>query len=174
VKELTGATVNGTTVTLSFSEVASIEAGKPYIVKWASGDDITDPEFTGVTISSSTPEGVTFSDVTFQGTYEPIQLTKDDPSNLYLGGDNKLYYPVTDAAATLNAFRAWFKITDGSGARMNYVVDLGDGEATAITTTTAVDNDAAGAYYDLSGRRIDGRPTEKGIYVRNGRKEVVK
>ena len=29
-------------------------------------------------------------------------------------------------------------------------------------------------YYDLSGRRLEGRPTETGIYIVNGKKVVVK
>ncbi|MDE7455714.1 MAG: hypothetical protein K2M96_03300 [Prevotella sp.] len=30
------------------------------------------------------------------------------------------------------------------------------------------------AYYDLSGRRLYGRPTQRGIYIHSGRKVVVK
>ena len=29
-------------------------------------------------------------------------------------------------------------------------------------------------YFDLSGRKISGKPVKKGVYVRNGRKEVVR
>ena len=29
-------------------------------------------------------------------------------------------------------------------------------------------------YYDLSGRRLEGQPTESGIYIVNGKKVIVK
>ena len=32
----------------------------------------------------------------------------------------------------------------------------------------------AGAWFSLDGVRIDGKPTRKGLYIHNGRKEVVK
>ena len=30
------------------------------------------------------------------------------------------------------------------------------------------------AWYDLSGRRLDGKPTKKGVYINNGRKIAIK
>jgi hypothetical protein len=32
----------------------------------------------------------------------------------------------------------------------------------------------SGSVYDLQGRRLDGLPTNKGIYIQNGKKIVVK
>jgi hypothetical protein len=41
------------TLTLDFESVSSVEAGKPYIVKWTQADkDIKNPLFQDVTISS--------------------------------------------------------------------------------------------------------------------------
>ena len=36
-----------------------------------------------------------------------------------------------------------------------------------------MDNEA-GAWYDLSGRKLDGKPAQSGIYIKNGRKIVIK
>jgi hypothetical protein len=36
-----------------------------------------------------------------------------------------------------------------------------------------MDNEA-GAWYDLNGRRLFGKPTAKGLYIVNGRKVVIK
>ena len=35
-------------------------------------------------------------------------------------------------------------------------------------------SDVRGAYYDLNGRRLNGEPTQRGIYMHHGRKVVVK
>ena len=44
------------------------------------------------------------------------------------------------------------------------------------TGISAVETDAAndGAWYTLSGVKLDGKPTEKGIYICNGKKVVIK
>jgi hypothetical protein len=31
-----------------------------------------------------------------------------------------------------------------------------------------------GQWYDLNGRKLDGKPTKKGVYIQNGKKVVVK
>ena len=36
-----------------------------------------------------------------------------------------------------------------------------------------MDNEA-GAWYDLNGRRLSGKPTAKGLYIMKGRKVVIK
>lgn len=48
------------------------------------------------------------------------------------------------------------------------VIETGIGETTAATATT--DH----AYYDLSGRRLQGRPSMRGIYIYQGRKIIIK
>jgi hypothetical protein len=53
-----------------------------------------------------------------------------------------------------------------------------DGEET--TGIRSIDNgqltigDKAGEWFTLDGRKLDGKPTAKGIYVNNGRKVVIK
>ena len=54
-------------------------------------------------------------------------------------------------------------------------IGLPDDEATAISATLIdkgqMINDK---WYDLNGRRLDGKPTAKGVYINNGKKYVVK
>ena len=33
---------------------------------------------------------------------------------------------------------------------------------------------AGGAWYDLSGRKLSGKPTAKGLYIHNGKKRIIK
>jgi hypothetical protein len=165
--------LTGSTLTLNFTQVYSIAAGKPYIVKWTTpAGNISDPVFSGVAISSTTPTAVNSDDksVSFIGTYSPIHLPKDDSSNLYLGSSNKLYYPNTDNY-NINAFRAYFHLADGSEAR-EFVLNFGD-DATGICL---IERELMGgdSWYDLNGRKLVRKPTAKGVYLKNGRKVVVK
>ena len=47
------------------------------------------------------------------------------------------------------------------------------GIGTLDTTTGDVTFDSD-AWYDMSGRKLDGKPTTKGLYINNGRKVVIK
>ena len=62
------------TLRLYFQTVTAIKASKPYIVKWASGEDITSPLFPFSEIDDSEPEFVECNDnrVNFGGNYDPI------------------------------------------------------------------------------------------------------
>ena len=60
VKELTNASVSGSTLTLTFGDASSIEAGKPYLVKVESV--VANPTFDDVTVSS-TPAPTEFAGV---------------------------------------------------------------------------------------------------------------
>ncbi len=174
------------TLYLNFKAAASIEAGKPYIVKWAFSDsdsiatEIANPFFSDVTILSNQPETVTSSDgkVSLVGTYNPVTFADEDGSILFLGATNTLYYPATN----INAFRAYFQLTGITASSessqgwetVRHVVlqFLGERTITGITPCSAPVSE--GVWYDLSGRRLDGKPTQRGIYIRNGKKFVIK
>ena len=106
VKALTGATFTDGVLTLTFGNtVTAIEAGKPYLVKWESGENITDPVFNSVRIRN-TATNTTVGNVTFSGTYGPYSLSAGDKTKLYLGADNKLYRATT--SLNVNAFHGYF------------------------------------------------------------------
>ena len=189
------------TLNLYFVDADHIEAGVPYIVKWGTKDshpdtDIENPVFTGVTVATDTPadHATTSTDgyVTFLGTYSPAALPVGDKSNLYLGvnkeGKSALYWPSAtnyskfsglDGATSDNyyigACRAYFQLSDGQQAR-EFVLNFGDEEATGIMATDYTDytDKAAAAWYDMQGRKLDGKPTAKGLYIHGGKKIVIK
>jgi len=66
-------------------------------------------------------------------------------------------------------------VAGAAGApKLTFVVDKGQGEgsATAIGTIEASEADHD-AWYTLDGRRLQQKPSQKGIYIRNGQKVVV-
>lgn len=181
------------TLYLYFTSATAIEAGKPYIVKWqTTGADIVNPVFRGVTVTTGTqeidnpyqnsyedpatitvaaPTDVAFSGGKFCGTYDPTGIYSADHDKYYLGMDNKLLYP-TDESFRVNAFRAYFEIADGASIKA-FNLNLGDGTETGIDLSPA-QGEGAPAVYNLNGRRLSGKPTQRGIYIVNGRKVVVK
>ncbi len=64
VKELTSATFADGTLTLNFANAASIEAGKPYLVKVAANTDLSTAPFTGAIVSKDA-QPFTSTDVDF-------------------------------------------------------------------------------------------------------------
>lgn len=115
--------LEGSTLYLNFKDATSITAGKPYIVKWASGSNIVEPTFSGVTISSTTPSTVSSDDgkVSFIGTYNPVALAKDDETNLFVGEDNKLHWPNV-ANYKINTCRAYFHINESGASAPERIV----------------------------------------------------
>ena len=171
-KTLTNATMTGTTVEFDFGEaVETLQAGVPYIIKWASGENIVNPVFTDVTINKSTT-GQTISkadgNVKFIGYYAPFDIDETDEDIFYMTEDNTLMCTGTDR--TLKAFRAYFQLSEAATSR-EFVLNFGD-EATGINAPTiSVDNDA---WYTIDGRKLDKKPVTKGLYIHNGKKFVIK
>ena len=179
---------SGGELTLTFINALSIEAGKPYIVKWASADNLVNPVFNGVNIINTEPTPVEFefegnsADCQFVGNYAPLEITEATNRNniVVLAGGNKLGYTTSDRTIengkALGAFRAYFYIPekDGTTGASSFVLNFGDEE----TTTGIVDNKREtitnNHWYSLDGRKLDGKPTQKGLYIVNGKKVVIK
>ena len=157
------------TLYLYFKRVYAIEAGKPYIVKWEyrQGNSISNPVFYDKAFTSTEPTPVTFPGGQFVGTYNSVPLTAGDKNTLYLGSNNTLRNPKT--AVTLGSCRAYFTINDGSEVK-DFVLSFDGEDATSIHNSQFIIHNEAGAWYSLDGRKLQGKPTQKGIYIHNGRK----
>ena len=163
-----------------FFPSAGLTAGTPYLVKWAKADgydqasentrDLKNPVFSGVSIKNATTE-VSFTGGKFKGLFSPENFTANDKSILYFGAGNKLHWP--NANMTLGACRAYFLLNDGNEAR-DFVVIFNDNEATGIASHLLPLAPCHSEWYDLSGRKLNGKPTQKGLYIHNGRKTVIK
>ena len=150
----------------------------------ATCDDLTNPVFTGVTIKSTNPASTDIqfnqhSDeqrVRFTGTYDNISFSEDVYNTLFLGTSNTLYYP--KSGATISACRAYFKIGDDNAASaprtISFNLNFGDGEATAIERVVEVNGVDDDCWYSLDGRRLNGIPAQRGIYINNGKKILIK
>ena len=178
------------TLYLNFKDATSVTAGTPYIIKWANGDNLVDPVFSSVNVTNAgLVDNIVSNDgyLKFKGTYSPKDIYTADKTFLYLGSDNKLYYPSGEnmTSFNVNACRAYFELLNGLTAgdpisgvrsfRLNF-----DGDPTGITTTNYTNfTNSEDTWYDLQGRRIaNGKLSNgklpKGLYIHNGRKVVIK
>lgn len=130
VQEMTSASIDGDVLTIRFSALDGdeLQAGKPYLVKPTSNKDISGTYSSKQISSIASP--VTFGSVTLQGIYSPTPLKANDYSTLFVGvpddEGNNLFYPSEDAS--LNGFRAYFKINEAMGAPIRHARFVTDQE----------------------------------------------
>ena len=152
-------------------------------------DNLENPVFKNMTIDAPASTSVAFDGGQFIGTYSPVGLTVNDRSNLFLGSNNTLYWPngsnyedftslvgANSSKYYIGAFRAYFHIGNPNQVR-SFVLNFGgeDDETTGILSTTNFTNYTnSDAWYDLSGRRLSGKPTQKGLYIHGGKKVVIR
>lgn len=172
-------------LSLTFNNAPStILAGTPFIIKWNNtGSHLTNVRFSGVTLYNTAPKPVKFSNAfgdqgEFVGTYSPFSIDAGNIDEIVLLSDaNKLGY--SKNPRTLRSCRAHFMIpTSSSGIRamVDFDIDFNGGESTGVAALNdnremIHDNDG---WYTLTGVKLDGKPTRRGIYLHNGRKEAVK
>ena len=149
--------VSGTT--LQFSNVTSMNANEPYMIKVASDFDAA--TISGATIVEGTPSK-TVGTVTFQGVYEAGNI----PAGAFFVSGNQLYQ-ASDATNTIKPFRAYF-VSDSNASALT--LDFGD--VTAITNTNRTNETNNDEVYNLAGQRV-ANPT-KGLYIMNGKKVLIK
>lgn len=184
VKELTGSDFDATsgTLYLTFSTANSIEAGKPYLVKISGSEAITLTGYNDVTIGNANPSTTTY--VNFVPTLGKTLVTGPEgyESNakavLYLGANNTLYNPTElNLNSYMKGFRAYFQLKDAAAPNARaFRMNFGDEEVTGIMTTNFTNdtNDMNGQWYTIDGRKFSGQPTQKGVYINNGKKIVIK
>ena len=182
----TGYDASTGTLTLYFVDANKIEAGVPYLVKWDKAADYDDhptdydivsPVFLGVTVSNEDPaerKVISYDhNVAFCGNYSPVALPGNDASNLYLGTQNKLYWPSADK--NIKSFRAYFHVELGENpqAARNIVMNLGEDSPTIVVESEerrVKSEESDDVIYNLSGQKVDA--SYKGIVIKNGKKVV--
>ena len=174
VKELSSSAFDSSTgeLTLTFGAAESIEAGKPYLVKVTA--TVANPVFEGVTVSSTTTTTETTA-VDFVPTLGATTIPDGDPKNvLFMAAENTLKHP-SSLPANMKGFRAYFQLKGDAANAARFNLDFGNGETTGISSLTP-DASPKGeeSIYSLDGRRLSGKPAQKGVYIVNGKKMVIK
>lgn len=176
-------------VTMNEFTGSKLTANTPYIFKPVSAD----VDFSGDYIIPDAVSAGTSAkgDWTLKGTYE--KKTWDAPSNDYgfvaENGTDLAGNPVTagtfvrcGAGAWIAPLRCYLTYSGTAGTRgeslpdrigVRFVSRGDDGGTTGISDLPArMTGD--GDWFDLSGRRLGGKPAAKGVYIHNGRKTIIK
>ena len=172
VKELSSASFDAGTLTLTFADATSIEAGKPYLVKVTTDFDLSTNTFPGA-IVNKTPVPFTSSAVDFIPTLGKTTIPAGETKEiLFLASGNKLMNP-TELPADMKGFRAYFQLKGDAVSAANFNIDFGDGETTGIESIDHSPLTIDNVVYDLQGRKVQ-NAAQKGVYIQNGKKFVVK
>ena len=156
-----------------------IAANEPFLVKVykeinladANGDGTeNDPiTFAGKTIVfAETPSVKDAANNEFIGTFKGYQIASDVNDEYYMAtGDGDWYrHGYTRPSG------AYLKVVAPQSARI--FVEEPDGTTTAIELINGEAVPAAEGWYTLNGVKLQGVPTEKGVYINNGKKVVIK
>ena len=174
------------TMTGGNGNATKLAANKPFLIKLA--EDInpsTTYNFGKQTIVAPTDLSVNAGgNCTFVGTYTSKTVTSADNAAVwFMNGDEDGWQYIgasSSATWTIVPFEAYIDMSAVPAAARNlifYVEDI-DGTVTAINDIK-VDGAAAAAkvadgWYTLNGVKLNGAPTQKGIYINNGKKVVIK
>ena len=159
--------------------INKIPAYTPFLVKVDKDVDLSTKSFGNVIVKAIDDTALAPANdaYIFQG-----NLTKHTPVPAWLitansgKGSIDLYHNVTGGTNyACKAFSAYIKAKPATTEAPVIYIEEADGSTTAITAINA-DGVAvkADGWYTLNGIKLNAAPTEKGIYINNGKKVVVK
>lgn len=162
---------------IDFATVQSnaIVAGKAYLVKPTKEAATEGYTFSNVNITALKPtkETVDNGAIDFRGIYNSTDITVGLPANTFAAGIVGNVVKKAVNGSNMKGFRAFFIIPEGAGAQSSYMLKI-DGTATSINSINGADVVVNAPVYNLQGQRVDGNNLTPGIYVKAGKKFVVK
>ena len=107
----------------------------------------------------------------FQGTLTATTIAASTDAQTNYAFNGKQFVFVKNAIE-VGPNKAWLSVNTGvpSARAITLVFD----EATGVNEVIGVKEVNDGSWYDLNGRKLNGMPTKKGVYIMNGKKVVVK
>lgn len=175
VAAYTGSTVNGDHVTLNFGEQKSMEAQTPYMIKPGTSASY---KVNGVILEPAglkKVEDANHNGIDFVGNYTTGQTLQQ---NCFFISKNTFYR--ASGQETMKAYRATFQVPSTlSAAKSMNTVFVGEGGSVTAIDDVHVSPQGSFDVYHINGmlvkkNAIDLNGLDKGIYIINGKKYVVK
>lgn len=170
-----GSTVNGDHVTLNFEEQTSMEAQTPYMIKPGTN---ASKKVNGVFLEAAalkTVKDANSNGIDFVGNYTTGQTLQ---KNSFFISSNTFYR--ASGKETMKAYRATFQVPSSlSAAKSMNTVFVGEGGSVTAIDDVHVSPQGSFDVYHINGmlvkkNAIDLNGLDKGIYIINGKKYVVK
>lgn len=175
IKAFNGITVDATNgTTLSFTDATNIKAGEPVLIKVTNTPSSNEYAIGNVFLPGAAMAPVSYTQdevkYSFQGTYTNESLAGKTFS--LIQGTYIYNYSGNETAVNAKTFRAYFLNENPEVSQSKlYKMDLDDIE-TGIKEVKRNANSNADTMYDLQGRSV--KNATKGIYIKDGKKVVVK
>ncbi len=139
-------------------------------------DDVRAIIFHGVRLTTDNIDAdeqtatVTVHDADFIGVYK--QTTVDGAEGIFIPQNGK-FHALTTGTHDVSFMAAYLNVNSTAPARIT--VEEADGSTTAISSITADGKlIPAEGWYTINGVKLNAAPTEKGVYIQNGKKVVLK
>ena len=160
---------------LIFTEVATTEPNKPYLaVPTVAGAPLG--QTTSVSVKKNTDfNGAELAITGFKMYGTMKSIARDAALGFYILQSGNEWHPIRStsaATASIPPYRAYI-VAEVSASRLFTSFGGGDG-TTGVWTIETIDADGTEQWYDLNGRKLQGKPTRKGTYIKNGNKVIIK
>lgn len=168
----------GNTLMFDNKTAEGIKASMPYLIMPSEVKADNKYEFYNVSIKPENTEHAaavsTHDGFAFKGIYNKVDITQDINNSksyaAFLGANNTLFK--AKANSTTKGFRAYFVIPNSTATSALRVVI--DGNATSIKNINCGVVESDDAVYNLQGQRVDARSLMPGLYIKAGKKFVVR
>ena len=168
----------GNTLMFDNKTAEGIKAAVPYLIMPSEVKADNKYEFYNVSIKPENTEHAaavsTHDGFAFKGIYNKVDITQDINNSesyaAFLGANNTLFKAKT--GSTTKGFRAYFAIPNSTAASALRVVV--DGNATSIKNINCGVVESDDAVYNLHGQRVDAHNLMPGLYIKAGKKFVVR
>ena len=166
--------------------VQTIEANTPYIIAMPNSEEYAaeynlagDIVFTAENATVAVTEPVSDRSADYELTANFERMAAQDCIYVLNVGDARHGYPegsIFEAGyRDLQPFRAYTRHINSGRPAPPYLAlgELGGNSTTGISSV-GYDTFETDVWYDIQGRKLQGRPTKKGVYIQNGRKVIIK
>ena len=160
-----------------------IPANTPFLIKTSGAvASPTTLTFADKTIKYvETPSVDAGNGYTFEGNYAGITVDKDASYLRFLVGNREKWAQIGATSANawdVTEFAAFVNLTQAAAGReVTFTMEEADGSTTtvkSINMENTINNANAEGWYTIDGMKLNAAPTQKGIYINNGKKIVVK
>lgn len=167
------------TAVFNQAETGEIQAYVPYI--FIPGENVSSIDVTDASggIKVAVAGSTSGTNGKLIGTLTSIVWDEGNPPvNIYgFAGDDAHGVEVgtfvkAKVGASIVPYRAYMVI-EAANARGSYVVVIDNGDTTGINVAKQL-IDSMGEWYNLNGQRLNMAPSRKGIYVKNGKKTIIR
>ena len=167
-----GIDLDNNTVTVTKVNDPIALAGMPLLVY----NGTTEQKTVTLKVTPVAPSASQMWSTHFQGTAVDKTFDADDmaANDYYVLSGGSAFAPVK-GTGTIGANKCWLEFAKQQtpGARQLTIVFDND-ETTGVNEVIEVNEVSDDTLYDLNGRKLNAKPTRKGVYIKNGQKVVIK